>query len=93
MGAVDIASEKEVPYSDRLLNYRFDALDERENITVISIGPRLMFEAIVALGFRLLKLNDQVSPISLSYALYSLKIGIAFIVRLFIRMTTFSPRG
>jgi len=32
----------------------------------------------MGLGFNLLKLGDQVSPISLSYALYSRKIGIAF---------------
>jgi hypothetical protein len=82
MGAVDIASEKELPleesYWGRLINYRFDALDHRHNVTVILTGPGLIFEAILGLGFSLLKLDAQVSPISLSYVLYSPKIGIAF---------------
>ena len=87
MGAVGIASEKEVPreesYWGRLLNYRFDALDHRDNVTVILTGPGLIFETIMGLGFSLLKLDAQVSPISLSYALYSRKIGIAFMDQTF----------
>jgi hypothetical protein len=66
-----------------LLNYRFDALDHQDNVTVILTGPGLIFEVIMGLGFRLLKLDDQVSPISLSYALYSRKIGIAFMDQTF----------
>jgi hypothetical protein len=87
MGAVDIASEKELPQDDsywgRLLNYRFDALDYQDNVTVILTGPGLIFEVVMGLGFRLLKLDNQVSPISLSYALYSRKIGIAFMDQTF----------
>lgn len=87
MGAIDIASEKERPleesYLGRLLNYRFDALDDHDNVTVILTGPGLMFEVIMGLGFRLLKLDNQVSPISLAYALYSRKIGIAFMDQTF----------
>jgi len=87
MGAVDIASEEELPLDDsykaRLLNYRFDALDDQHNVTVILTGPGLIFEVVMGLGFRLLKLDDQVSPISLSYALYSRKIGIAFMDQTF----------
>lgn len=87
MNAVKIASEEEVPIEDsyrgRLLNYRFDTLDERENVTVILTGSGLIFEVVVGLGFRFLKLNDDVEPISLSYALYSQKIGIAFVDQTF----------
>lgn len=87
MGAVDISSENEVPsdvsYFGRLLNYRFDALDEQGNVTVILTGPGLMFEVLMGLGYSVLKLDDQVAPISLSYALYSRKIGIAFMDQTF----------
>lgn len=87
MGAIDIASAEEVPleesYLGRLLNYRFDALDDQNNVTVILTGPGLIFEVIMGLGFRLLKLDDQVLPISLAYALYSPKIGIAFMDQTF----------
>jgi hypothetical protein len=87
MGAVNIASAEELPldnsYKGRLLNYRFDALDERHNVTVILTGPGLILEVVMGLGFSLLRLDDQVAPISLSYALYSRKIGIAFMDQTF----------
>ncbi len=87
MGAVDIASEEEIPLDDsyraRLLNYRLDALDNQDNVTVILTGPGVIFEVVIGLGFSLLKLDDKVSPISLSYALYSQKIGITFMDQTF----------
>ncbi|HXE25326.1 MAG TPA: hypothetical protein VN637_10605, partial [Roseiarcus sp.] len=66
-----------------LLNYRFDALDGQHSVTVILTGPGLIFEVMMGLGYRLLNLDDQVAPISLSYALYSRKIGIAFMDQTF----------
>lgn len=87
MGVVYIASAEELPldnsYKGRLLNYRFDALDDRHNVTVILTGPGLILEVVMGLGFSLLRLDDQVAPISLSYALYSQKIGIAFMDQTF----------
>src|SRR6185437_12733806 len=87
MGAVEIASAEELPldnsYKGRLLNYRFDALDDRPNVTVILTGPGLILEVVMGLGYSLLRLDDQVAPISLSYALYSRKIGIAFMEQTF----------
>lgn len=87
MGVVDIVSKDQIPvdnsYKGRLLNYRFDTLDNERNVTVILTGPGLIFEVVMGLGFSLLKLDNQVSPISLSYALYSRKIGIAFMDQTF----------
>jgi hypothetical protein len=87
MGAVDITTEGQLPrdqtYMARLLNYRFDALDGQPNVTVILTGPGLIFEVLMGLGFSILKLDNDVSPISLSYALYSRKIGVAFMDQTF----------
>ena len=52
-------------------------------MTVILTGPGLILEVVLGLGFSLLRLDDQVAPISLSYALYSQKIGIAFMDQTF----------
>jgi hypothetical protein len=87
MGAVEIATEGQLPQDDtyraRLLNYRFDTLDGQPNVTVILTGPGLIFEVLMGLGFSILKLDGEVSPMSLSYALYSPKIGVAFMDQTF----------
>lgn len=82
MGAIQTVCRNHLPrdtsFKARLLPYRFDALDDDPNVTIVLTGPGLIFEVIMGLGFNLLKLPDAVSPASLAYALYSAKLGIAF---------------
>lgn len=86
-GAVGIASQSQLPhdaqYDGRLLNYRYDALDDQPNVTVILTGPGLIFECLMGMGFSLLKLDDDVQPASLAYALYAPRIGISFMDQTF----------
>jgi hypothetical protein len=83
MEVIDIESETEIPqdfsYLSRLLNYRFDALDDKDNVTVFLTGPGLILEVVLGVGFSLLHLEDRVSAASLSYTLYYSNIGISFL--------------
>jgi hypothetical protein len=87
MNAIEIACEADIPeddsYRGRLLNYRFDTLGGHDYTTIILTGPGLIFEVVMGLGFALLNLGDDVSPRSLSHALYSRKFGIAFMDQTF----------
>ncbi len=86
-GALGIAAQSKIPddgsYDGRLLNYRYDAMDDQPNVTVILSGPGMIFEVLMGIGFSLLKLDDEVQPTSLAYALYSPKIGITFMDQTF----------
>lgn len=55
-------------YLGRLANYRHDALDGRDNVTLFLTGPILLLEVMLGVANQLLPLSRDVSPLALSYA-------------------------
>lgn len=52
----------------RLANYRHDALDDRDNVTLFLTGPILILEVMLGVAYEILPLQPGISPLALSYA-------------------------
>jgi hypothetical protein len=53
----------------RLANYRFDAMNSKENVTLVLTGPILILEVVLGVAYEILSLDKSISPLAISYAL------------------------
>lgn len=63
----------------RLSNYRCDAMNEKENVTLFLTGPILVLEVVLGVAYEVLALDKSVSALALSYALRLNCISVAFV--------------
>lgn len=56
-------------YLYRLSNYRYDALDGRENVTLFLTGPILVLEVLLGVAYEILSLDKSISAQAVSCAL------------------------
>ncbi len=65
-------------YLYRLSNYRYDAMDDKDNVTLCLTGPILVLEVMLGVAYEILSLDKSVSALALSYALRLNCISVAF---------------
>ncbi|CAG18682.1 hypothetical protein PBPRA0243 [Photobacterium profundum SS9] len=65
-------------YYNRLKNYRFDAIDNDDYVTLITSGPSLLLEVSIGLSYDILKMDYSTNQVSLSYALQTPHLGIGY---------------
>ncbi|BEV73061.1 hypothetical protein THUN1379_25430 [Paludibacterium sp. THUN1379] len=64
-------------YLARLRDYRYDALQEQDHVTLFLTGPVMMLEVLLGMAYSVLDLDQRVSPLALSYVLRLDSLGIA----------------
>ncbi|EGR1860292.1 hypothetical protein D3O62_16065 [Vibrio cholerae] len=66
------------PYYERLKMYRFDGMENSNNVTLIMSGPLFIMEILLGISYQLLSIDDDVSPLAISYALRVANLGLSF---------------
>lgn len=56
-------------YLSRLNNYRYDTLNEKDNVTLFLTGPILILEVMLGIAYEVLPLDKSIRSLALSYAL------------------------
>jgi hypothetical protein len=56
-------------YLYRLSNYRYDAMNTKDNVTLFLTGPILILEVMLGVAYEILSLDKSISSLALSYAL------------------------
>jgi hypothetical protein len=65
-------------YLSRLLPWRFESLIRAGNVTLALTGPGMIVEVLLALGYRILDLSEEIPPAFLSDAMRNENPGLAF---------------
>ncbi|NUU67392.1 hypothetical protein HQN64_14950 [Enterobacteriaceae bacterium BIT-l23] len=73
-----IASHDNRHYLSRLLPWRYESLIKTGEVTLALTGPGMIVEVLLALGYQILKLSEEIPPAFLSEAMHGAYPGIAF---------------